>query len=136
MTPTIKFVFKDFFMLKTLLIVGLGGGLGSILRYFVGFFIAQANKGVFPFGTFIVNITGCFLIGLFYGIASRYSWLSDEWRLLLITGLCGGYTTFSSFSYESIELIAEGHFFYFVLYVGLSILLGLLVTWLGYMIFR
>lgn len=123
-------------MLKTLLIVGLGGGIGSMLRYLAGLFISEMNKGEFPFGTFIVNITGCFLIGLFYGMSVKNAWFSDEWRLLLITGLCGGYTTYSSFSYESMGLISEGHFLYFALYVSLSILLGLCATWLGYIIFR
>jgi len=123
--------------MKFLLIIGLGGSAGSILRYLTQ---VAVNKIVptlaFPLGTFIVNITGCFLIGLFYGMSVKHSWLSAEWQLLLITGLCGGYTTFSTFSYESMSLIAEGHFLYFGLYVGLSVLLGLCATWLGYFIFR
>lgn len=123
--------------MKLLLIIGLGGGAGSILRYLTQ---VAVNKIIpelaFPLGTFIVNIVGCFLIGLFYGTSVKHSWLSADRQLLLITGLCGGYTTFSSFSYESVGLISEGQFLYFSLYVGLSVLLGLCATWLGYMAFR
>lgn len=119
--------------MKLLLIIGLGGGAGSILRYLMQVAVNKIIPALaFPLGTFIVNITGCFLIGLFYGMAARHSWFSDEWRLLLITGLCGGYTTFSSFSYESMSLVSEGHFLYFGLYIALSVLLGLFATWLGY----
>lgn len=123
--------------MKLLLIIGLGGGAGSILRYLTQ---VAVNKIIpelaFPLGTFIVNIVGCFLIGLLYGMSVKHSWLTAEWQLLLITGLCGGYTTFSSFSYESVSLISEGQFLYFGLYVGLSVLLGLCATLLGYMAFR
>ncbi|HET8572799.1 MAG TPA: fluoride efflux transporter CrcB [Edaphocola sp.] len=123
--------------MKFLLIIGLGGGVGSILRYLMQVGINKITPALaFPLGTFIVNITGCFLIGLFYGTAARHSWFSEEWRLMLITGLCGGYTTFSSFSYESMSLMAEGHFLYFGLYIGLSILFGLSATWLGYVVMR
>ena len=83
---------------------------------------------VFPAGTFIVNITGCFLIGLFYALAVKGSILNIEWRLFLITGLCGGYTTFSSFSYENIELLKQGNYLQFSLYTGLSVFAGLLAT--------
>ena len=123
--------------MKLLLIIGLGGGAGSILRYLMQVAVNRLIPALaFPLGTFIVNITGCFLIGLFYGLSVKHAWFTDEWRLLLITGLCGGYTTFSSFSYESMSLITEGHFLYFGLYVCLSVLLGLCATWLGYMLLR
>lgn len=123
--------------MKLLLIIGLGGGAGSILRYLMQVAVNRLIPALaFPLGTFIVNITGCFLIGLFYGLSVKHAWFTDEWRLLLITGLCGGYTTFSSFSYESMSLITEGHFLYFGLYAGLSVLLGLCATWLGYMLLR
>ena len=123
--------------MKLLLIIGLGGGAGSILRYLMQVAVNRLIPALaFPLGTFAVNITGCFLIGLFYGLSVKHAWFTDEWRLLLITGLCGGYTTFSSFSYESMGLITEGHFLYFGLYAGLSVLLGLCATWLGYMLLR
>jgi len=79
----------------------------------------------------VVNITGCFIIGLLFGLVNRHAWLTMEWRLFLITGICGGYTTFSSFSYESISLIREGNYLYFISYVLLSVALGLLATFGG-----
>jgi len=106
--------------------------MGSMLRYLIGLGISRVQTGIFPYGTFAVNITGCFLIGLFYALAWRHSWMSAEWRIFLITGLCGGYTTFSSFSLESIDLLSNGRYLSFGLYVGLSIFLGLLATLAGY----
>ncbi|HRO45293.1 fluoride efflux transporter CrcB [Agriterribacter sp.] len=115
-------------MLKQLLFIGIGGGIGSILRYTVQWCMSRHTSMVFPAGTFIVNITGCFLIGLFYALAAKDNILNIEWRLFLITGLCGGYTTFSSFSYENLVLLKQGHYLQFSLYAGLSVLLGLLAT--------
>ncbi|HRN56606.1 MAG TPA: fluoride efflux transporter CrcB [Agriterribacter sp.] len=115
-------------MLKPLLFIGLGGGIGSILRYAVQSLMSRHTAMVFPIGTFIVNVTGCFLIGLLYGLAAKGSLFNIEWRLFLITGFCGGYTTFSSFSYENIVLLKEGHYLQFSLYAGCSVLLGLLAT--------
>ena len=114
--------------MKPILYIFLGGGIGSVCRYLAGLSITRQLTTAFPAGTFIVNITGCVLIGLLYGIANRHAWLTVEWRLFLITGICGGYTTFSTFSYESISLIRQGNYAYFFLYVVLSIVLGLLAT--------
>ena len=114
--------------MKSILAIFLGGGIGSVCRYLLGMSITRHLSTAFPAGTFIVNITGCFLIGLLYGIANRHAWLTVEWRLFLITGICGGYTTFSTFSYESISLIRQGNYAYFFLYVVLSVVLGLLAT--------
>jgi len=82
----------------------------------------------FPAGTLVVNITGCFLIGLLYGLATRHSWLNIVWRFFLITGICGGYTTFSAFSYEAISLVRQGNYLFFLLYVTSSVVIGLLAT--------
>ena len=111
--------------MKSLLIVALGGAAGSMLRYLCQLGIKNQFPTTFPLGTFLVNVSGCFLIGLFYGIAGRYAWLNQEWRLLLITGVCGGYTTFSSYSFEAIDLLRQGNYGNFAAYVGLSVLLGL-----------
>lgn len=117
--------------IKILLLIGFGGGIGSICRYLVQVLITRHFAGAFPAGTLLVNITGCFIIGLLFGLANRHAWLTLEWRLFLITGICGGYTTFSSFSYESISLIREGNYLYFISYVLLSVALGLLATFGG-----
>jgi CrcB protein len=117
--------------MKTALIIGLGGGIGSILRYALQVFMVRHVPVIFPLGTFLVNISGCFVIGLFYGLSVKYTFLNTEWRLFLITGICGGYTTFSSFSYESVSLFRQGAYFNFVLYVLSSVLLGLLATIAG-----
>jgi CrcB protein len=114
--------------MRTILVIGLGGAIGSISRYLIGGYISRHMATTFPAGTFIVNITGCFFIGLLWGLANRHAWLTLEWRLFLITGICGGYTTFSSFSYESILLFRQGNYLYFLMYVLFSVLVGLLAT--------
>ena len=114
--------------MKPLLIIGLGGGIGSIFRYLVQIFIGRSITQTFPLGTLLVNISGCLIIGLLYGFSAKYAAITVEWRLFLVTGLCGGYTTFSSFSYESISLFKQGNYTYFILYTSLSFVLGLLAT--------
>ncbi len=122
--------------MKLLFYIFLGGGIGSVCRYLLTLSINRQLTTAFPAGTFAVNVTGCFLIGLLYGVAIRYSWFNAEWRLFLITGICGGYTTFSTFSYEAVGLIREGNYGYFLLYVAGSIVLGLLATMLGTAVLR
>ncbi len=117
--------------MKAILIIWLGGGIGSVCRYLVQLGVSKLVHVTFPAGTFVVNITGCFIIGLLYGFANKYSALTFEWRLFLITGLCGGYTTFSSFSYEGISLFRQGNYTYFFLYVMLSVIVGLFSTFGG-----
>lgn len=114
--------------MKAILIIWLGGGIGSTLRYLAQLGVNKLVTVAFPTGTFLVNITGCFAIGLLYGISNRHTVLTSEWRLFLVTGLCGGYTTFSSFSYESISLFKEGNYTYFILYTVLSVVIGLFAT--------
>lgn len=111
-------------MLKNLLIVGLGGGAGSILRYLCQKWVYQFYPHPFPWGTLLVNIAGCFLIGVFYAISEKTSFLTPEWRLLLTTGFCGGFTTFSAFAFENLTLLRTGDITYFILYITVSVLLG------------
>jgi fluoride exporter len=122
--------------MKPILIIGLGGALGSIARYLAQVYIGRLTTVIFPMGTLLVNCTGCFLIGLLFALALKYTWLTMEWRLFLITGICGGYTTFSSFSLESINLLKEGNYSYFFLYVLGSVIIGLLATVAGFALIR
>ena len=99
---------------------------------------AKCKAGPTPFhaGTMTVNVAGCFLIGLFCALADKGNLLSPEWRILLTTGFCGGFTTFSTFAYENINLLKSGNLMYFMLYTGASIVLGLLATWLGIVLIK
>ena len=116
-------------MLKQILIVGMGGAAGSMLRYIVSLATARFNNGPWPVATFIVNITGCFLIGL---LVARFSPAQDQQlRLLLITGFCGGYTTFSAFSYENIQLLSNGQALTAAGYIFASVIVGIAAVWLG-----
>ena len=108
-----------------LLAVGLGGAIGAVCRYLLGQVIPKLGSG-FPLGTFAVNLIGCFAIGLIVGIAGRHGNLDPRLVLFLQTGVCGGFTTFSTFSLETLALIEDGRFAVGVLYIALSVLLGLL----------
>ncbi|HMH33693.1 MAG TPA: fluoride efflux transporter CrcB [Puia sp.] len=121
-------------MLRNILIVGFGGGLGSIARYLCQKYVRELYFHPFPLGTFLVNISGCFLIGLFYGLMEKGNLLSPEWRLLLMTGFCGGYTTFSAFALENALLIKSGQIILFGLYAAGSVFLGIVATFLGALI--
>jgi len=114
-------------MLKTITLVGIGGAIGSILRYLASTLINTKILSGFPWGTLFINITGCFIIGVVYAFAEKNS-ISPEWRFFLATGICGGYTTFSTFSLESFSLLRDGHYFYATAYISSSVLLGTLAT--------
>ena len=120
-------------MLKSILLVGAGGFAGSVLRYLISEFSALKWGAAFPYGTFIVNIAGCLIIGLIYGLGVKQI-ASTEMRLLLATGFCGGFTTFSSFSFEFLVLLREGHTTLAFLYAGGSMAVGLTAVWLGVLI--
>ena len=118
-------------MFKNILLVGFGGAIGSIARYLSQKTIYEWHPHPFPFGTFLVNVFGCFLIGAFYGLSERGNVLTPDWRLLLTTGFCGGFTTFSAFAYENVNLLKAGDFLYFGLYTAGSVVLGILCTFGG-----
>ncbi len=117
--------------MKSFLLVFLGGGLGSSLRYLVTIAMNQYSK-VLPFGTFTVNILGCLLIGLILGYAQKENTLTSNQTLLLATGFCGGFTTFSAFANENLELIKNGEIFNFSVYTIGSILVGVLAVFIGF----
>ncbi|SDK83043.1 CrcB protein [Catalinimonas alkaloidigena] len=120
--------------MKLLLWVGVGGFFGSMARYGISLYAQRWWPGFFPWGTLLANVLGCLLIGVFLVLAARQQWELPT-KLLLATGFCGGFTTFSTFSYESLLLLREGRPGGALLYMGVSLGLGLLATaagmWLG-----
>ncbi len=124
-------------MIKNILLVGVGGALGSMLRYAVGLFSTTyfPKMGLFPLGTFLVNVIGCLFIGMLWGILATYSWLSEELRLLLMVGFCGGFTTFSSYSLDA-HIVAKENIGLSIFYLGLSLTVGLLFVFAGYSLIR
>lgn len=117
--------------MKTVLLIFTGSGVGGVLRYFVQKAFVDMGYISFPAGTFIVNIVGCFLIGVFNAMAEKNNLLSPEWRLALTTGFCGGFTTFSTFANENMSLLRNGDYFYFSIYIILSVVLGIGAVILG-----
>jgi fluoride exporter len=122
--------------MKLILIVATGSGIGGVLRYGMQLLVSRLYPFQFPLGTFSVNLIGCFLIGAFVGLAEKGNILSPETRLFLITGICGGFTTFSTFSYDNIALLKSGEWFFFLLYIFGSVILGLLATYLGLLLIK
>ncbi len=115
--------------MKHLFLVFLGGGAGSVLRYLLSAYTQKLwTIGVFPLGTFLVNLLGCLLIG---ALSSGLMKTDETSRLLLIVGFCGGFTTFSAFSAEGIQLWQSGHYLTLTAYILLSVLLGITAVWAG-----
>lgn len=119
-------------MVKNILLIGMGGFIGSVARYFVSKLNIYINILEIPVGTLLVNVIGSFAIGYLTGIANRSEILTPELRLLLMVGICGGFTTFSSFTNENLTLMHNGQFLSILIYTGLSIILGFAAVYLGY----
>ncbi|WPP49514.1 fluoride efflux transporter CrcB [Catalinimonas niigatensis] len=117
-------------MLSNLLLVGIGGFLGSVLRFLISVMINRQVSTHFPFGTFTVNIIGSLLIGILYGLWAR-EFLDDHASRLWITGFCGGFTTFSTFSFDGLTLISHGQYLTFLIYATASVFVGLLAVYGG-----
>ena len=121
--------------MKLILIIGTGSFIGGVFRYLLSLLIQAKTTSPFPLPTLIVNIIGCFFIGIVFGLFDKGQ-ISQEWKLFFATGILGGFTTFSAFSNETIILFREGHFSYALLYIFASVLLGLLMTYLAYLLVR
>jgi len=117
-------------MMKNFLLVFIGGGFGSGLRYLIGKFL-NSSLGSFPIGTFTVNIIGSLLIGLILGYAAKENSLSQNQVLLLATGFCGGFTTFSAFAQENFQMLKTGDIMQFSIYTISSIVVGLIAVFIG-----
>jgi CrcB protein len=118
--------------MKQIFYIFFGGGIGSIMRFLISNYTQKLwNINVFPMGTFIVNMLGCFLIGV---LSSAFLKVDNDLKFLLITGFCGGFTTFSAFSAENYSLFQGGNYFILTLYIALSVVVGLLSVFLGFII--
>ncbi len=118
-------------MIRMMLLAGCGGFVGTALRFLTGKICAQFHVGGFPLGTFVVNIVGSLLIGILFGLAEQKGVLSPSASAVLITGFCGGFTTFSTFADDMFLLLQKGQFWLFVSYMVLSLVVGVLLVWAG-----
>ncbi|RBW54305.1 fluoride efflux transporter CrcB [Tenacibaculum sp. E3R01] len=116
--------------MKQLLLIFIGGGTGSVLRYLVGKLLNNSQTGI-PYGTFVANILGSLLIGIILGFAAKNETLTQNYTLLLATGFCGGFTTFSTFAYENHVFLKAGDFTTFVIYTITSFIVGFLAVFGG-----
>lgn len=116
--------------MRTLLLIGLGGGIGSMLRYLTSVVIQKYYATVFPLATLVVNILGCLLIGIIMGLLEKNYVTDSSMKWLLVTGFCGGYTTFSTFGLENIQLFQNNNMGLAFLYIAASVSAGLLAVWM------
>jgi fluoride exporter len=117
--------------MKAVFLVFAGGGLGSVGRYAINRWINGTIVSDFPYGTFLVNMIGCFLIGFIIFYTERFDDHALQWRLFLVTGICGGFTTFSTFSAENLELISDQRILVFLAYTFGSVAIGITATYFG-----
>ena len=121
--------------IRNIIAVGAGSFIGGIARYLVSLAMKGISKG-FPWATILVNLLGCLIIGLLWGFLSRNASESTSWGLFLTVGLCGGFTTFSTFSKEALTMLQTGQIWGFASYIALSILAGIVLVAIGYYIGR
>ena len=121
--------------IRNIIAVGAGSFIGGIARYIVSLAMKGISKG-FPWATVLVNLLGCLIIGLLWGFLSRNASESTSWGLFLTVGLCGGFTTFSTFSKEALTMLQTGQIWGFASYIALSIFAGIALVAIGYYLFR
>ena len=122
-------------LIKTILVVGAGSFFGGVGRYLVSLAMKGLNKG-FPWATLAVNLVGCFLIGLLWGVFSKNGTEGSNWALFMTMGVCGGFTTFSTFSKEALMMLQSGNLWGFAGYVAFSVVVGIALVALGYFLAR
>lgn len=118
--------------MKQIILVGIGGGVGSILRYLVKVAAEKIYGNSIPLATFTANMLGCLLIGLLLGYFTKNQNIPSDWSLLLVTGFCGGFTTFSTFSSENLSLIQSGNYLTATFYILGSLILGVFAVFAGF----
>jgi CrcB protein len=123
-------------MLKTILIVGFGGFIGTVARFLTSRYFQENIASVFPWSTFTINIIGSLLIGIFYGISEKGDFMSPDVRLFLTVGICGGFTTFSTFSNDAFLLLRQDEWLRFAFYTSMSFFLGLVAVYFGRIIIK
>ncbi len=121
-------------MIKAVILIFFGGGIGSVFRYLTSVFTEKYVQSTFPWATFFVNVVGCLIVGILAGLFVRQQLTSPDLRLLFITGFCGGFTTFSAFALENVKLFQNGNSLLALLYIALSVILGVFAVWTGMMI--
>ena len=124
-----------FDILKNTIMVGCGSFLGGAARYLTSVAMKTMSKG-FPWGTLAVNLVGCLVIGLLWGFFSKNSSESSSWALFMTVGICGGFTTFSTFSKEALMMLQSGNYMGLLAYVGISVLVGIALVAAGYYLAR
>ncbi|NWK72874.1 fluoride efflux transporter CrcB [Acinetobacter sp. SwsAc6] len=117
------------------LLVALGGAIGASLRYGTGLWLYKPS-GLFPWSTWVINLLGCFIAGIFFALTQKYPVLQQETRLFVMVGILGGFTTFSSFGLETFQLLKQAQTSIALLYVGSSVVLGVVLLALGFYLFQ
>ena len=119
-------------MIKTMVLIAAGGMAGSLCRYLLYTLVTKNIDHLFPAATFIVNASGCLLIGMLWGLSQKHNGIHHDLQALLMIGFCGAYTTFSAFSVENLQLIEKGHFLMALSYAVMSVVAGILLTYAGF----